>query len=318
MTTISQNKFYQLLGRRLEWPIAPQRHADALARGIQVFKYKEIKKHALSLLGQPFDSDLLRFSKLYRKSRKSYLEGGGKFHSMFVGSARSLSSPILLEQRIEYSPIERELIFAASDLIQKKNLEYLLELRTYSSSVFHEQSHRILWRLLPPPPRPGKDGALRRYLNFAESLVIATDMALGDELGPRVAPFFYLLGVTYDPGTTLKREGLSKREYRNYLQAVVLGTYMTLELYSKKGIDRAIAASFPGLGSLGVRASRRSQKLDVQFVTTTNENWQRRYSGLLFKTLGKTGKAPLILSDNPIKNPEQYLIAEKWFEKMGL
>ena len=96
------------------------------------------------------------------------------------------------------------MIWSAIDPIESRNPERLLHLRTYSTSLFHEQNHRILWKLLPPAPV--EKNALRRYLNFAESLVITLDMALGDELGAKLAPLFYLTGVTYDPGTTVREE----------------------------------------------------------------------------------------------------------------
>ncbi|MEK6578322.1 MAG: hypothetical protein AABZ55_03770 [Bdellovibrionota bacterium] len=315
---LSQQSLYRKLGPAFRWPVSPNKQSQVLARGIRILNNEKIIKHPQSLNQQPFDSALLRLSKLFLKSRKLYLESGAKFYPTLVSTPRSLSSPILIEQRIEYSPIEKEMNFAACDPHQKRNLGHLLELRSYCSSLFHEQSHRLLWKLLPPPPIPGRDGALRRYLNFAESLVIVTDMALGDELGPRIASFFYLSGVIYDPGTTIRREGYSKRDYRNYLQAAVLATYMTLELYSKKGIEDALKVSFPNLGELRTRAAKRSLCLDTQFVTTTNQTWQSRYSKLLYKTLSREGVTPLELPDDPYKNWNQYVIAEKWFEKLGL
>ena len=163
------------------------------------------------LPGQPFDLQLLGLSSLYTKSRELCLKSHCRFTPSFVSSARTLSSASLLDQQIHYSPIEDELIWAATDPLQKKLETHLLTLRTYSTSIFHEQNHRILWPILPPPP-PGSE-KLRKYLNFVESLVVTADMALGDELTPPVARFFHLTGVTYDPGTPLLSIVKNKREY---------------------------------------------------------------------------------------------------------
>ena len=307
-------------GSKLKWPVPPARQMEALAHGLRVLKTQKVqpKSSRLSLAEQPMDTWLLSLSRLYRRSRELYLREGGRFRSTLVTSPRTLSSPILVEPWIEYSPIERELYWSATDPHARKDSEALLRLRTYASSVFHEQNHRILWRHLPPPPPPSARGGLKRYQNFAESLVIATDMALGDELGPKLAPVFYLSGVVYDPGTSIRSEGLSRRQYRNYLQALVLGTYLTLELYSDETIARILRSQFPMLGQLAERAAARSLRLDPQFISITNPSWQRKFSAHLSRTLSREGIAPLTLSDNPMRNPIQYVIAETWFKKMGL
>lgn len=266
-----------------------------------------------SLREQPFDCHLLIISKIYRKSREVYLKSGGKFFATLLSSPRSLSSPILLESKIEYSPIEREYIWAATDPLERKNWDALLRLRSFCTSVYHEQNHRVLWKHLPPCPR--RPAQVRRYLNFAESLVIALDTALGDELG-ELGPDFHLTGVTYDPGSEVRRMGLSRREYRNYLQAILHATYLNLELYSERDIVRVVRALFPNLGKLAERAALRSSNLDRSFIQRTNYFWQKKHYKGVVRTL--SGPNPLILSDNPIDNRLQYLFAEKWFEFFGL
>jgi hypothetical protein len=302
-------------------PASPAAQAAALRQGIAALGRagKAGRSGGLAPLPeQPFDACLLAWSPLYRRSRRMYVEGGGEFRAALQSSPRTLGSPALLSQRIEYSPIESELVWAATDPRQRGGAgrRHLLELRGYSSSLFHEQNHRILWRYLPPAPSDPEH--LRRYLNFAESLVIALDMALGDELGPRIALLFYLSGVTYDRGTDLRLGKISRRAYRNYLQAALHATYLNLELFDPDDIPRAIEALFPGLGPLAARAARRSGGLDRGFISRTNRVWQRNHRAEVRRVLGGNAGAALRLPGDPMYNREQYLFAERFFERFGL
>jgi hypothetical protein len=267
---------------------------------------------------QPFDRQLLALSPLYLRSRRAYLEAGGRFYPALISSSRSLASPTLLIQEIEYSPIERELIWAATDPAQAKDSKHLMELRGYTSSIFHEQSHRLLWRLLPPPPQ-SREG-VRRYLNFAESLVIATDMALGDELGPEFARRFFLTGAIYDPGAEIKRLKLSKTNYRHYLHALAYATYLSLELYSDDGSEEAVARFFPLPGKLHDRVIARTRKLDPLFIAVTNPDWQELNWKKVAKGLTTGPKAShLDLEKDALReNGLAHFWGEKWFRQMKL
>lgn len=289
-----------------------------LKRGIRLLEKVrgEIPSHRLLLSQQPFDLHLLNWSSLYRRSREIYAQQGGGFLATLVTSPRTLSASLLLDQMIEYSPIERELVWSALDPIESKNLERLLTLRTYSSNLFHEQNHRILWELLPSAPLEKTE--IRKYLNFAESLVITLDMALGDQLGPELSSLFYLTGVTYDPGTSVRHELPKRREYRNYLQAALHATYLNLELYDPFQIPGLIRALFPHLGEFAERAAVRSGRLDPAFIQKTNLRWQKQHSKAIVQKLCRPNDPALKLSSDPFDNRQQYLIAEKWFESMGL
>ena len=295
-----------------------KKHGTLLKKGIQLLTNArpQLSKNELSLPEQPFDLHLLNLSALFRQGRKVYLDQGGVFNPALVTSARTLSSSILLDPVIDYSPIESEFIWCALDPVESRNPNRLLILRSYCSSLFHEQNHRILWKLLPSPP--SSPPALRRYLNFAESLVITLDMALGDQLGPQLATLFYLTGVTYDPGSTVYREVSSKREYRNYLQAALHATYLNLEMYDPEDIPRAIEALFPLLGPLANRAAVRSGNLDPLFIGRTNPIWQKEHKKTVLKKLYRAEKPVLDLSKNPMDNHQQYLIAERFFDIFGL
>ena len=263
----------------------------------------------LRLNEQPFDLQLLAQSSLYRKSRILYCRKGleGTHRPSFLSPKRSLGSPILLEPEIQYSPVESEMIWAASDPVESKNLDQLLELRKSVTCVYHEQNHRILWNFLPPSPKSGAN--LRRYLNFSEALVITLDMALADELGPRLAILFYLSGATYDPGTDLKSV-LTQRHYRNYLQALNYATYLNLEFFSGEDIREILFLLFPQMEPLLDRIVQRSTNLDRQFVEATNPIWQKRHGKSAGKLLGDSAVKPLQLSRDPLENWKPYLITE--------
>jgi hypothetical protein len=299
-----------------------KRESAILRDGIATLsKHRPKKFPKQTLIEQPFDSLLLQLSPLFRLSRKTYLAQGGTFSPTLLSSARSLSSASLLDQRIQYSPIERELIWAATDPIESKNLKLprVYETRAYSTSVFHEQSHRILWHLLPPPPPlKKKSGDVFRYLNFVESLVISLDMALGDELGVDLSRILYLSGVIYDPGTHLRRERIARRNYRNYLHACLYATYLTLQLYEPDEIQQIVTQLYPFNSLLTKRAIERASRLDQAFVRITNLDWQEKNEATVVKRLTRKNSAPLELPRDPLDNRLAYIWAEKWFEKMGI
>jgi hypothetical protein len=280
-------------------------------------------KHPLALTEQPFDSLLLTTSPLFKKNRETFLKTGGAFKFGLLSSPRSLSSPSLLDPTIQYSPVESELIWAASDPIESASLKLnrLYEARAYTTSLFHEQSHRILWTMLPPPPPVEKrSGSVFRYLNFVESLVITLDMALGDELGPSLAKIFYLSGVTYDPGTDLRQKKISRRQYRNYLHACLYTTYLTLQLYDAEEIPQIVTHLYPAEPQLTKRAIERASQLDEAFIRITNIDWQEKNELTVVKRLTARNpkSAPLVLPRDPLDNRIAYILAEKWFENMGL
>lgn len=289
---------------------------------------------APALPGQPFDSLLLRLSPLYRQSRKLYLQAGGQFAPSLISSPRALGSAILLTPTIEYSPTESELAWVATDPIERRDPAALLHLRTFTVSVFHEQNHRILWQTLPPPGR--SPGQIRKYLNLAEALVVSADMALSDSLardhGPGLAQNLYHIGSIYDPGTPVLSRTPTRRDYRNYLQAALHATYLNLELYDPRDIPGVIESMFPALGPLATHAAERAVRLDRAFVMQTNPIWQKKHArevGSGFSappSLGRSGSllpgslsgASLVLPDEPGDNRLAYLLAESFFDRLGI
>jgi hypothetical protein len=268
----------------------------------------EPPKHSLS--GQPFDRLLLEHSPLYQRSRALFYQKGGSFHPSLLSSPRSLSSGSLVSQRIEYTPSEAEILWTAQDPIESRTRpERLLELRTWTTSLFHEQNHRVLWKFLPPAPT--ETGALSRYLHFAESLVVMLDMALADHLGPQIARPLYEVGSIYDPGTRIDPRHPA---YRTFLQAAAYATYLNLELFVPEEIPRIVETVFPrGLyprnsGTIGSRrAAERALRLDRSFIESTNPLWQQRHLGRLkkpFQKLQGTRRRPLLLPEHPLDASE--------------
>jgi len=285
-----------------------------------------LRAHPLALPGQAFDSFFLRESRLYKKSRELFLAQKGVHEARLSSSPRSLSSPVLLENRIQYSPTQDELLWIATDRGERKNDEGLLRVVRYSTSVFHEQSHRILWELLPLPKDTTPAG-LRRYLNFIESLVVGIDMALGDELGPKLSAVGYLSGTLYDPGTYA--EFADKREQRNYLQVAIRATYLALESYSSPKVARQMSSWLPlWIPSLpkeaALHAVKRALRLDDAFIEVTNPAWQKKY----LRTFGayiasRKKKFPKKKSDFEISpDPDNwimpYLVIEDVFTRLGI
>jgi hypothetical protein len=308
-----------------QWRIpAPSRQSHALRKGVALIASTGVprltKKAAkLRVFEQPFDAHLLALSPLYRHAREAFFKSGGTFRSAMVSSPRSLSSPTLLDTAVDYSPVESEYIWSATDPKEKRNLNHLFAVRGYVTSLFHEQNHRTLWSMLPPaPPAPYDEVGIRRYLNLAESFIIAMDMALGDELGPQLANLFYVTGATYDPGTPIRGELRSRRAYRNYLQATAYATYLNLELYEPEDITHAISALFPMLGAFGGRAARRASNLDRAFVWKTNPSWQKKHGSQVMKARSRKGQTGLTLPERPLDNREHYLLGERWFAAFGL
>lgn len=237
------------------------------------------RRHAgLTLFEYPFDLALLTMSSIYRESRMQYLELGGRFAPRVSSVMRSLSAQDLFENEIDYSPVATELLwFAESSKEVFDPLEQILALERFNGiSVFHEQNHRILWRFLPPAPKGARE--LSRYLNFAESLVVMLDLALADQVGPRLAPALERMKVLYRAGRVSKKWASSKVAYRNYLVAAQFATYLILELVHPDDILSAVDYVFPGQKAMNRDAVDRAFDINELFTRVTNPEWQKRYS----------------------------------------
>jgi hypothetical protein len=187
-------------------------------------------------------------------------------------------------------------------------------------SLFHEQNHRVVWQLLPTAPREERDFC--RYLNFAESLVVTLDLALGDDLGPKLSPVFERLKAIYRPGGEDKWFRSSKKEYRQYLHAVLFVTYMILELIDPRDIPAALDYVVPDLKKRNVDALKRGLELSELFTMNTNRQWQQRFWKLAQDRLAEVHKNspedPLYLPEDPLDFEEEFVIANRVFDYYGL
>jgi len=294
-----------------------QTHAEHLAGEIKRYLKKNVgkKPHALTLPEQPFDSYYLKLSPLYRKSREVFYQTDGVFKPELLTAPRSLGSDSLLDECVSYSPIESEMLWSASGPVQSKKPEHLFQLATFTTSIFHEQNHRILWKMLPKPKDRSKEG-LRRYLNFVEGLVVSLDAALGDELGEKNANLGYSAGSLYDPGSRVRFR--NQRERLNYYHAYLRTTYFALEGYHRDRVIESMFKLHPELsGDLMDHATQRALRLDTLFIELTNPVWQEKNYKTVAKRLTPTKKErTLEIQADPVQFLEPYVWAEKIFQKL--
>lgn len=274
------------------------------------------------LIEYPFDIQLLNSSRLYRESRSLYLSLRGAFSPRVCSTMRALSAQDLFKDEIEYTPSLSELMWFKDHLHEVSGPQGELEAlsRFNEISVFHEQNHRVVWRLLPPAPSEERD--VCRYLNFAESLVVTLDLALGDELGKRISPVFERMKVIYRPGGEHAWIQKPREVYRGYLLALLCTTYYALELVHNDDILNAVNYVLPGQKRMNSQAVRRGLELSELFTRVTNPLWQERYWKTAQKKLTKmhsgSNVAPLYLPHDPLDLEEEFSLARSVFDLYGL
>lgn len=241
----------------------------------------------MALFEYPFDQQLLSLSPVYRESRKQFLDLGGRFFPRLSSAMRSLSTQDLFSDEIDYTPAASEIdwvIKSFSDVSDPAEEVRALE-QFNAISVFHEQNHRILWRLLPRAPKNERD--LSRYLNFAESQVVMLDLALADQIGAKLSDSFERMKVIYRSGRVPKRWLSSKSLYRNYLVAAQFATYLILELVNPEDVLPAINYVLPGQKRLNHDAVARAFDISELFTRITNPQWQQRNLKVAAKSLAR-------------------------------
>ena len=274
------------------------------------------KRHdELWLEEYPFDLQLLTASRIYRESRKQYVELGGAFTPRVASMLRSLSAQDLFADDIEYTPSFTELEWFRDrhGEVSDPDDEVSALSRFNEISLFHEQNHRLIWRLLPPPPSSVRD--IGRYLNFAESLVVMLDLALGDELGAKISPAAERMKVIYRTGRASKWQKRSKSDYRKYLLAIQCASYFVLELLHPDDILGAIDYVIPGQKAMNKEAVQRSLDINDLFKAVTNPEWQKRnwksIPAKLAKVHGKSTLDPLDLPEDPLDLDEEFNITRR-------
>ena len=280
-------------------------------------KYKNI-----SIPEYPFDLQLITASAIYRQSRKSYLKLGGVFSPRLTSTMRGLSAQDLFKSEIDFTPALSEMQWFYTQYHEVVDpYEEMIALSRFNEiSVFHEQNHRVLWQILPPAPSEKRD--LCRYLNFAESLVVTLDLALGDELGLKISPVFERMKVIYRDGGRSPYKKSSKKIYRQYLLSVVCATYFILEMIHTDDILGALNYIFPGQKKMNRLAFLRSLEINELFTRVTNPLWQQRFwkiaSTKLKKLQASSSEQTLYLPEDPLDLEEEFIIAERVFDYYGI
>lgn len=275
-----------------------------------------------ALTEYPFDAHLLSLSRLYRRSRRSYLDLGGTFQARVCSTMRSLSAQDLFLDQIDFSPIFSELLWFKDHSQEVADPQaFLSAISCYSGiSLYHEQNHRILWRLLPPAPKEVMD--FWRYLDFAESLVVTLDLALGDEIGRKLSPLLEDLKVIYRPGGEHKWWNESKGEYRQYLRGLLFSTYLSLQLIEPEDIPKAVDYVVDAPKKMNREAARRGQDLNEFFTLNTNQQWKSLFWKKAQQSLAQIQKSSqedvFYISEDPLDFEEEFVIADRIFDYFGL
>jgi hypothetical protein len=270
----------------------------------------------------PFDHQLLSASSLYRESRKLYLSLGGVYARKICSTMRSLSAQDLFKDEIEFSPSASEMRWFKDHHQELSDPEFQMKAlaRFNEISLYHEQNHRVVWRLLPPAPSEERD--LCRYLNFAESLVVMLDLALGDQLGRKLSPVFERMRLIYRPAGEDSWFKKPKSEYRKYLLAGLCTTYFALEIFHNDDILKAVDYIFPGQKKMNKDAVRRGLELSELFTRVTNPEWQARYWKDAQSKLKKMHKGsqedPLYMPEDPLDLEAEFFFAHNVLDYYGL
>ncbi|WP_413290146.1 hypothetical protein [Bdellovibrio sp. HCB337] len=280
------------------------------------------KYQRLTLDEYPLDGQLLTASSLYQQSRKLYLSLGGEFTPKVCSTMRSLSAQDLFKDEIEFTPSWSEILWFqdhSHELVDpEKELEALG--RFNEISLYHEQNHRVIWRLLPKAPKEQSDFC--RYLNFAESLVVTLDLALGDQLGRKTSPIFEDMKVIYRSGGQDTWHKKPKAVYRQYLLAIVCATYCILEWVNSEDVLKVVDYVFPGQKKMNKDATKRSLEISELFTRITNPQWQERYwkeaQAKLKKVNGKSEEDTLYMVEDPLDMEAEFYFAHRVFDYFGL
>lgn len=263
----------------------------------------------------PFDVQMLSTSPLYFASRKAYLKLGGKFVSAVCSTMRSLSTQDLFKNEIHFSPMHSEMLWFYENAFNLADADEQLQAiqHFHAISIFHEQNHRVVWQLMPKAPTDKIN--LRRYLNFAESLVVMLDLALADQINPKVSKALERMSLLYRPAGSVKLQSLSTNDYRQYLKAAFTATYCTLERIHGEDVVKVVNYVLPENKKLNKQAVARGQELNQDFTEVTNPGWQELYwqsAAVKLKEIHKKSKqSVLILPEDPLDLDTEFNIVEK-------
>ena len=267
-----------------------------------LFRKYRVPQHRLELRGQFLDRHLLWISPLYRRSRKLFLQTNGNFVPSYMSLVRALTSPTLIDPDIHYTPYQDELVWVTSraSFLQAFHPRLLKAMKETVTPIYHEQNHRILWDILPPP---GPDyRAFKRYLHFAESIAVALDAACSNELGHPLGQIFNNCGVLANFGdATLFQTVTNRSTYRRYLIAHAYSNYLNMELYQPRQVIEFICRHFGDLGPLAKHAAEDAiGGLNVDFVRITCPSWENQHLRYAFERLRRRAKTGALTLTMPV------------------
>ncbi|KYG65003.1 hypothetical protein AZI86_11795 [Bdellovibrio bacteriovorus] len=266
----------------------------------------------------PFDHQLLSASSVYERSRRLYNSLGGIFQPRLCSTMRSLSHQDLFKDQIDFTPSATEFYWFRDHAAKIYDPDaHMKSMQLFNEiSLYHEQNHRIVWRVLPPAPQEERD--LQRYLNFAESLVVTMDLALGDALGKDLSNTFERLRLIYRPGGEDVWAKKSSEVYRQYLLAVLCATYMLLERVFAKDILKALNYIFPDQKVMNKDATQRALGLSELFTENTNPQWQKLNWKSAQEKLEEmhieSEEEALYLPEDPLDLEEEFIFAHRLFD----
>ena len=281
------------------------------------------RKHSKLILEEYlFDNQLLTLSHLYRTSRIQYLNLGGTYVRKLCSTLRSLRTHDLFKNEIEYTPSLSEFLWFKEyhQMLPDPEIEIDSLFRFSDISLFHEQNHRIIWSLLPPPPT--EESNMRRYLNFAESLVVTLDIALGVEIGRDLSPVFERMNLIYRSSNKKLGKIKTPNEYRHYLLSIFCSTFYILELIRTKDILSAVNYVLPEFTKINQLAVSCSLELNEDFYKNTNPQWQKLNWKIAQQKLNQIHKNskedPLCISEDPLELETDLFYVRYVLDNFGL
>lgn len=300
-----------------------ERHLRRFRRDIELLSQLPATRryHELVVEEYPFDAQLLHLSRLYRRSRQLYVAMGGAFAPRLSSMERSLSEQDLFTSEIEFAPALTEMLWFKDHHVgfMTPGTAVAALRRFLNTSLFHEQNHRILWRLLPSPP-PGKQGLIR-YFNLAESLALTLDVALADEVGES-STMFHRLNVLYRRANDRDWQGQTRANRRRYLLAVFYAMYCRLEIVGRPPqIRKGVAEVLPDQDAINRKAVRRSFEIEDSFMTQTIPRWRRFHWSTARRKLMRARQhasttTPLRLPTDPFApTPDLFRVAGSVFDR---
>jgi hypothetical protein len=270
--------------------------ATVLRKVKKIYGFREKSEPGLELGLEPplaldehmLDRELLQLSALYAQSRTLFLNCGGSYRFELASKSRSIMTSGVIEECVPVSPVYREVLWCArSSKISRQERERADFLFECVTPLFHEQNHRILWRVLPAPANES-DACWRKYLVFCESVVVALDYLISMELGKGVGDFFGRVGCLYYWDSAQRNKcGMNEKELPQKISLFVYAVFCALTGVPQASIVQQLLHRAPSKWVLDV--VKTTSELSRGFVNKAHLQWQERYLDRARRWLGDAG-----------------------------